>query len=233
MTMRIKKIIPWSLLMSGILPMACSRAAVDVKNFPAPVQDLAVASNAGPQSVVLAGGCFWCTEGVFENVPGVTDVVSGYAGGTDATANYEAVCSGSTDHAEVIRVTYDPTKITFGQVLKLFFSVAHDPTTLNRQGADRGRQYRSAVFFADEDQKRVAEAYIRQLDSANVFGSPIVTTLEPLTKFYAAEGYHQDYVKLHPNNPYIVYNALPKIEKLKSVLEKQDAMQPHGTAQAK
>jgi len=224
--MRIKPLIPWSLIMFGILPTACSRAAVDVKNFPAPTQDITTTPSAGPQSVVLGGGCFWCTEGVFENVAGVTDVVSGYAGGTDASANYEAVSSGSTDHAEVIRVTYDPTKVTFGNVLKLFFSVAHDPTTLNRQGADRGRQYRSAIFFASDEQKRVADAYIKQLDAAKVFDSPIVTTLEPLTKFHIAEGYHQDYAKQHPDNPYIVHNALPKIEKLKKLTESHATTQP-------
>jgi len=201
--------------MFGIAPAACSRANVDVKNFPAPAEDITVAADAGPQTIVLAGGCFWCTEGVFENVPGITDVVSGYAGGSKESANYDAGSAGRTDHAEVIKITFDPTKMTYGKILKTFFSVAHDPTTLNRQGPDSGRQYRSAIFFANADQQRVSAAYISQLDKANIFGSAIVTTLEPLTEFYTAEGYHQDYVKNHPDNPYIVHNALPKIAKLK------------------
>ena len=201
--------------MFGIGPAACSRGAVDYKSFPSPKEDLKVAADAGPQTIVLAGGCFWCTEAVYQNVPGILHVESGYSGGTKETANYEAVCSGTTHHAEAVQVTYDPAKTTLGKVLKVFFSIAHDPTTLNRQGADRGTQYRSAIFFASDDQKRVAGAYIQQLNDAHAFDSPVVTTLEPLTAFYKAEDYHQNYAVEHPNQPYISYNAAPKVEKVK------------------
>lgn len=164
---------------------------------------------------VFAGGCFWCTEAVFERVAGVTKVVSGYSGGDAKSANYDAVSAGRTQHAEAIEITYDPDKVTFGQLLKVFFSVAHDPTQLNKQGPDWGTQYRSAVFYVNEEQKKVTEAYIRQLTAAKSFGQPIVTQVVPLTAFYVAEGYHQDYVKNHPSNPYVVINALPKVKKLK------------------
>jgi peptide-methionine (S)-S-oxide reductase len=194
---------------------ACSRSSADVKNFPDPAVDITVPAGAGEQKAVLAGGCFWCTEGVFEHIPGVTDVVSGYSGGSKATANYHAVCGGDTGHAEAIEITYDPTKVTYGRLLKAFFSVAHDPTTLNRQGNDRGTQYRSAIFYANDEQKHVAEAYIKQLTDAKVFEDPIVTKLEKLEAFYEAEGYHQDYVRLNPTQPYIVSQALGKIEKAK------------------
>jgi len=197
------------------MSIACLRPGVDFKTFPDPQEDLTVAADAGAQSIVLGGGCFWCTEGVFEMAPGVTDVVSGYAGGTPETAKYNIVCSGDTDHAEVIRVTYDPKQTSFGKLLKLFFAIAHDPTTLDRQGNDQGRQYRSAIFYADEDQKRVAAAYIKQLNDAKVFTRPIVTTLEPLTKFFEAELYHQDFVRQNPSHPYIVSQALPKMKKAK------------------
>lgn len=202
--------------MLGFGPAACSRGAVDYKTFPSPKEDAKVSIDAGPQKLVLAGGCFWCTEAVYQKVPGVLGVVSGYAGGTKETANYEAVCTGTTNHAEAIEITYDPAVTTPGKLLKVFFSIAHDPTTLNRQGADSGRQYRSAIFYADEKQKHVAEAYIKQLNSANVFSSPIVTTLEPLNgTFFHAENYHQNYANQHPDQPYIAYNALPKVEKVK------------------
>jgi peptide-methionine (S)-S-oxide reductase len=166
---------------------------------------------------VFAGGCFWCTEAVFEQVAGVTKVVSGYAGGDSKSANYEAVGSGRTKHAEAIEITYNPDKVTFGQLLKVFFSVAHDPTQLNKQGPDWGTQYRSAVFFVNDEQKKVTEAYIQQLTAAKSFAQPIVTQVVPLEAFYAAEGYHQDYVKNHPSNPYVVVNALPKLKKLKEL----------------
>ena len=204
--------------MFGLGPIACSRGAVDYKSFPNPSEDLTLAPNAGPQTAVLAGGCFWCTEAVFQNVPGVIKVVAGYSGGTKETANYNTVCSETTNHAESIEITYDPQKTTYGKLLKIFFSIAHDPTTLNRQGADEGRSYRSAIFYQDEDQKKVAAAYIKQLDAAKAFDSPIVTTLEPFTGFYPAEGYHQDYARLHPDQPYIQYNAQPKVEKLEKAL---------------
>jgi peptide-methionine (S)-S-oxide reductase len=163
---------------------------------------------------VFAGGCFWCTEAVYRDVDGVSKVTSGYAGGTPETANYDAVCSGRTGHAEAIEIRYDPKKTTYGELLKIFFSIAHDPTQLNRQGNDVGRQYRSAVFYADDEQKKVAEAYIVQLNKAKVFDDPIVTTLEPLVKFFAGEDYHQDYARRNPFQPYIAHIAAPKVEKM-------------------
>jgi peptide methionine sulfoxide reductase msrA/msrB len=166
------------------------------------------------QSVVFAGGCFWCTEAVFEPVKGVLEVTSGYAGGKESTADYKSVCSGTTDHAEVIKVLYDPTKVNFDTLLELFFTVAHDPTQLNRQGNDVGRQYRSAVFYKDDAQKKQVQSYIDKLQTSGKFSKPIVTALEPLTTFYPAEDYHQDYVKLNPGNPYVRGVAIPKVEKL-------------------
>jgi peptide-methionine (S)-S-oxide reductase len=186
-----------------------------VPDFPDPAIDIPAAPGAKMQSAVLAGGCFWCTEAVYERLEGVKEVTSGYAGGTAETANYEAVSSGLTEHAESIRIVFDPAKISYGQILKIFFSVAHDPTQLNRQGPDWGRQYRSAIFYADEQQKKVAEAYIAQLNAAKVFDKKIVTEVVPLKKFYPAEGYHQDFVRRNPRQPYVVVNALPKVEKLK------------------
>ncbi len=182
--------------------------------FPDPAQDIAPNADGSPQSVVLGGGCFWCTEGVFVKLDGVLDVTSGYAGGTADTANYEAVCSGMTDHAEVIRVRFDPARLSYGQVLKVFFAVAHDPTHLNRQGNDMGRQYRSAVFYANEEQRRVAETYIQQLTEAKAYAEPIVTTLEPLEAFFEAELYHQNFVARNPAQPYVAAVALPKVKKL-------------------
>jgi len=188
---------------------------VDYKNFPDPKDDLKFAPDAGPQTMVLAGGCFWCTEGVCELMPGITDVVSGYAGGSAKDANYDAVSTGTTGHAEAIKITYDPAKTSYGKILKQFFAIAHDPTQLNRQGPDRGTQYRSAIFYETEEQKRVAENYIKQLDEAKVFSEPIATKLEKLDKFYPAEEYHQDFVKRNPNHPYIQFQAMPKVEKAK------------------
>ncbi|MCC6860003.1 MAG: peptide-methionine (S)-S-oxide reductase MsrA [Bryobacterales bacterium] len=185
------------------------------QNFPDPAIDVKPAT--GRQTAVLAGGCFWCTEAVFEIMEGVEDVVSGYAGGTKETARYDIVSTGRTGHAEAILITYDPAKTSYGQLLKIFFSVAHDPTTLNRQGPDTGPQYRSAIFYVDQEQKRVAEAYIRQLNEAGVFRSPIVTQVVPLDKFYTAEGYHQDYAGRNRSNPYIVHVSDPKVEKLKKM----------------
>jgi len=167
------------------------------------------------KTVVLAGGCFWCVEAVFRELQGVISVRSGYAGDTAATANYRTVCSGRTNHAEAIEIRYDASRTTFGQLLKIYFSVAHDPTQLDRQGNDTGRQYRSAIFYSDDEEKRVAESYIRQLNDEHVFHDPIVTTLEPLDTFYVAEEYHQDYATRNPNQPYIVYVAQPKVDKLR------------------
>src|SRR5579863_10012682 len=183
-------------------------------DFPNPATDPPDYSS-GKQTAVLAGGCFWCTEAVFLQIAGVEKVVSGYSGGQRETANYEAVCTGRTGHAEAIQITYDPRQISYGQLLKIFFSVAHDPTQLNRQGNDRGTQYRSAIFYSDPEQKRVADAYIQQLDHAKIFGSPIVTAVTPLTAFYPAEGYHQNYCSLNPHNPYVAAVAVPKVEKTK------------------
>jgi peptide-methionine (S)-S-oxide reductase len=184
-------------------------------SFPDPAVDLPLATSPSTQSVVLSGGCFWCVEAVYRQLAGIGSVVSGYAGGTKETANYRTVCSGTTDHAEAVKIEYDASKVTLGQLLKVFFSVAHDPTQLNRQGNDIGRQYRSAIFFANDDQRQVAEAYIQQLNAARVLPAPIATTLEPLNAFYVAEDYHQDYAARNPNQPYVCYVALPKVDKVR------------------
>jgi peptide-methionine (S)-S-oxide reductase len=181
--------------------------------FPDPEVDAAASDT--PVEVVLAGGCFWCIEAVYAEVDGVLSLTSGYAGGTAETADYDTVCSGRTDHAEAVQVRFDPQRISFGQILKLFFSVAHDPTTMNRQGADVGRQYRSAIFYTDAEQQRVAQAYIDQLDQAKVFSGPIVTQLQPLEEFFVGEEYHQGYAASHPNQPYIAAVAMPKVQKLR------------------
>jgi peptide-methionine (S)-S-oxide reductase len=210
-------------IMASIFGAACEKSHADIKQFPDPAIDLKVDPNAGLQKLVIAGGCFWCTEGVYEQIPGVIDVVSGYAGGSKETANYKAVTTGTTGHAEAIQITYDPAKTSMGQLLKVFFSIAHDPTQLNRQGADVGTQYRSAIFYANDDQKKVAEAYIKQLSDAKVFDDPIVTKLEKLDQFYVAEDYHQDYARLNPSQGYIRGVAMPKVEKAKKYAESQKA----------
>ena len=209
-----KHLLIWSLIMFGFGPTACSRANVDYKTFPDPKADLTVAADAGPQTMIIAGGCFWCTEAVFQNVKGVQKVVAGYCGDSKETADYETVCSEKTNHAEAIQITYDPKVTSYGKILKIFFSIAHDPTQLNGQGADIGRSYRSAIFYDTDDQKKVAEAYIKQLNDANVFGVPVVTTVEKDTGFFLAEDYHQNYARLHPSQPYIARNALPKVDKV-------------------
>ncbi len=188
--------------------------AADLSSFPDPAVDAKPAT--GTQTAVLAGGCFWCTEAVFEIMEGVEDVVSGYSGDTEESARYDVVSTGRTKHAEAILITYDPAKVSYGQLLKIFFAVAHDPTTLNRQGNDVGPQYRSAIFYANDEQKRVAEAYIKQLDEGHLFRSPIVTQVGKLDKFYTAEKYHQDYAGRNRQNPYIVHVSDPKVEKLKT-----------------
>jgi peptide-methionine (S)-S-oxide reductase len=191
-------------------------SAEEAVTIPAP--ELDPADNSGAlQTAVFAGGCFWGVQGVFQHTEGVDNAVSGYAGGTVENPSYEQVTTGSTGHAEAVAIRYDPHKISYGKLLQIFFSVAHDPTTLNRQGPDHGTQYRSAIYTTTDEQKRVAAAYIKQLDAAKVYSDPIVTELEPLKKFYQAEDYHQDYATLHPNQPYIVYNDLPKIENLKAM----------------
>jgi peptide-methionine (S)-S-oxide reductase len=196
------------------LPGASRRAPHH--DFPDPPEDLP-ARGSGPQTLVLAGGCFWCVEAVYRQLDGVIDVVSGYAGDRQETADYETVCSGRTNHAEVVKIVYDPARISFGRLLKVFFGSAHDPTQLDRQGNDLGRQYRSAIFYADDEQKRVAARYIEALDAAKVFRSRIVTRLEPLEAFFDAEGYHQDYAARHPFQPYIAAVSMPKVEKTRRV----------------
>lgn len=194
--------------------VASSGKTADIRDI-APAVEPASASQKGMQTAVFAGGCFWGVEAVFEHTKGVVDVKSGYSGGTAKTADYETVSSGETDHAEAVKITFDPAKVSYTQLLTIFFSVAHDPTQLNRQGPDTGRQYRSAIFFADEDQKKTATAYIASIEKAKVFDKPIVTEIVPLEKFYEAEGYHQDYMKKNPNQPYIVIHDKPKVEDLK------------------
>ena len=183
--------------------------------IPAATTDDTPASAPGKATAVFAGGCFWGTQSVFERVKGVLDTTAGYSGGSAKTATYDQVTTETTGHAESVEVVYDPAKITYGQLLRIFFSVAHDPTQLNRQGPDVGTSYRSAIFYTSEDQKRIATAYIAQLDAAKVFPHPIVTEVTPLKGFYAAEGYHQDYALHHPENPYILVCDRPKVEALK------------------
>jgi peptide-methionine (S)-S-oxide reductase len=197
---------------------AC-RVGADAVNkvIPAPVLDTPAAEAAGLQTAVLAGGCFWGLQGMFEHVQGVTKVVAGYSGGTAETARYEMVGTERTGHAESVEITFDPKKISYGQLLRLYFAVAHDPTELNRQGPDSGPSYRSEIFFSSPTQERIAKAYVDQLSLGKVFRSPIVTKIEPLKGFYPAEGYHQDFLIHNPTYPYIVRNDLPKIGALKRV----------------
>ena len=184
--------------------------------LPRPIIDSAI-TQQGKRTAVFAGGCFWCTEAVFELIKGVDTVVSGYAGGDKKTAHYQMVGSGATKHAESIQITYDPSKITYGQLLMVFFGAAHDPTQVDKQGPDWGRQYRSAIFYINDDQKKIAEAYIQQLNEAKVFSKKIATEVVPLPEFYPAEDYHQDYVKHNPNEGYVVVNSIPKIKKTKAM----------------
>jgi peptide-methionine (S)-S-oxide reductase len=199
-----------------LLAMACSTTTVGA--LPAPAVDAPKAATRGQATAVFAGGCFWGVEAVFKHVNGVSSSTSGYSGGSASTAKYPLVGSGMTGHAESVEVKYDPSQVTYGQLLLVFFAVAHDPTQLNRQGPDWGSQYRSAIFFTSPEQEKIARAYIAQLDAAKTFPKPIVTEVAPLKAFYAAESYHQDYLALHPNDPYIVINDLPKLAALKSEL---------------
>ena len=218
------------MILASFAAMSCALPAYgDNEAFPKPATDLPLGKEGETRTAILAGGCFWCTEAVFKQLNGVSKVLPGYSGGTKETANYEAVCSGQTAHAEAIAVTYDAAKVSYGQLLRIFFAAAHDPTTKNRQGADVGPQYRSAIFYASDDEKRVAEAYIKQLNDAKQFSSPIVTTLEPLEAFYPAEQYHHDYAELNPNQPYIRGAAAPKVAKVRKAFAdevKQPATQP-------
>lgn len=205
-----------AVLGAGLLGLvqACG-APADATTLPMPATDIPAASVKGQQTAVFAGGCFWGVEAVFRHVKGVSSAVSGYAGGAAKTADYEMVSTGTTGHAESVKVTYDPAQVSYGELLRIFFSVAHDPTQLNRQGPDVGTQYRSAIFATSDEQKRVAQAYIDQLGQAKVFGGPIVTEVVALPAFYPAEAYHQNYLALHPTQPYIVFNDLPKLAALK------------------
>ena len=194
--------------------------------------DEPLAKSPGRETIVLAGGCFWGVQGVFQHVKGVTNAVSGYAGGAKSTAEYETVSTGETGHAESVRVTYDPSQITLGQILRVYFSVAHDPTELNRQGPDRGSQYRSAIFPQTAEQARIAKAYIAEIDKARVYGAALATRIEPGRTFYPAESYHQDYLTLHPDQPYIAYNDLPKLAALKATFPALYREQPVLVAKA-
>jgi peptide-methionine (S)-S-oxide reductase len=201
-----------AILISFALVTGCAQAAA----LPPPANDIAPSAGAQTAVAVFAGGCFWGVEAVFDHVKGVKEAVSGFAGGSKLTAHYEIVSSGMTGHAESVKVTYDPSQVTFGKLLQVFFSVAHDPTELNHQGPDDGTQYRSAIFYVNDDQKRVAAAYIQQLNDAKAFKHKIVTQLTPLNNgFYPAEGYHQHYLEHNPNDPYIVFNDMPKLRNLK------------------
>ncbi len=186
--------------------------------LPNPVIDAPLANTKGEQTAVIAGGCFWGIQAVFEHVKGVVSVSAGYSGGSADTAHYEMVSEGNTGHAESVRIKYDPSRISYGQLLKVYFAVAHDPTELNRQGPDTGSQYRSAIFYSNAEQKRIADAYIAQLNKAGVFKRPIVTQVVALKAFYEAEAYHQDYAVHHPNEPYIAINDLPKVAELRKQL---------------
>jgi peptide-methionine (S)-S-oxide reductase len=193
---------------------ACSAGDRGV-NIPSPAVDAAPATAKTQQSMVISGGCFWGIQAVFQHVKGVISATSGYSGGAANTAQYERVSDGDTGHAESVNIVYDASQITYGQLLRVFFSVAHDPTQLNRQGPDSGTQYRSSIFYANDEQKNIAEAYIAQLNQAKVFRHPIVTQVVPLKGFYPAEAYHQNYATLHPDNPYIVFNDAPKVANLR------------------
>jgi peptide-methionine (S)-S-oxide reductase len=199
------------LLVISLLTFSAFGSSHNTTAFPRPAMDNPVAAAHGQEIAVLSGGCFWGIQAVFEHTRGVLSATSGYAGGSAGTAHYQTVSNGNTGHAESVRVVFDPSQITYGQILMIFFSVAHDPTELNKQGPDWGTQYRSAVFYNSPEQKRIAEAYIAQLTAAKVYTQKIVTQIEPLTEFYPAENYHQDYVKHHPNDPYIVINDLAKL----------------------
>jgi peptide-methionine (S)-S-oxide reductase len=195
--------------------VACNAGERPAANIPSPAVDAALATTKSQQTAVISGGCFWGIQAVFQHVKGVTTATSGYSGGAANTAEYELVSNGDTGHAESVKITYDPSQITYGQLLRVFFSVAHDPTQLNRQGPDTGTQYRSSIFYASDEQKRIAEAYIAQLEKVKVYPRPIVTQVVPLKAFYPAEAYHQDYAAHHPDNPYIVYNDAPKVANLR------------------
>ncbi|RYF46333.1 MAG: peptide-methionine (S)-S-oxide reductase [Comamonadaceae bacterium] len=208
-----------------VIALQWEGAALAVQRVPAPAAD-AVAPSAATETAVFAGGCFWGVQGVLQHVKGVSNAVSGYAGGAATTARYDEIGSGRTGHAESVRISYDPKQISYGKLLQIYFSVAHDPTELNRQGPDTGTQYRSTVFPANADQARVANAYIAQLNQARTFGKPLATTVEPLKPFYPAEAYHQDFLVKHPTHGYIVVNDLPKVADLQRLFPESFRAQP-------
>lgn len=220
-----RKFLIAALAVSGLAAWMVPSSAEEARVIPAPTIDEQPAQ-ATSEIALLAGGCFWGVQGVFQHVEGVSSAVSGYAGGEASTARYEFVGRGDTGHAESVQVTYDPRKISYGKILQIYFSVAHDPTQLNYQGPDKGPQYRSTIFPTNDEQARIAKAYIAQLDQAHVFSDAIVTTLEPGRTFYPAEDYHQDYLTLNPTSLYIVYNDLPKVENLKRVFPELYREQP-------
>ncbi len=215
----------------AVLPTTVALAQEPAVTIPAPAAS--APAGGGPQTAVFAGGCFWGVQGVFQHVKGVRNAVSGYAGGDRATANYETVSRGRSGHAEAVEVTFDPAEVSYGTLLQIFFSVAHNPTQLNYQGPDHGTQYRSAIFTVDADQKRIAEAYIAQLDGTRLFPQPIVTKVSPLEGFYPAEKYHQDFLTMNPTYPYIVYNDMPKIDNLKAIFPSAFRADPVLVSKAK
>lgn len=210
---------------------ASTNAAEEAVVIPAPAMDQT--ATGATQKAVFAGGCFWGVQGVFQHVKGVKNAVSGYSGGTPETATYETVSSGRSGHAEAVEITYDPKEVTYGQLLQIFFSVAHNPTQLNYQGPDQGPQYRSEIFTTDGEQAKIAQSYITQLDQAKVFGEPVVTKISSMTAFYPAEEYHQDFLTLNPTYPYIVYNDMPKIENLRTIFPGKFSANPVLVLKAK
>jgi len=214
------------------MPLMGARSESAVRVDP-PTRDVAAAAGSGLQTAVIAGGCFWGIQAVYQHTRGVTNAISGYAGGTKETANYETVSYGRSTHAEAVEVTFDPSVISYGKILQIFFSVAHDPTQLNRQGPDHGPQYRSEIFPRSDDQRQIAAAYVAQLDAAKVYERPIVTKINAgVAPFYAAEDYHQDYALKHPTQPYIAINDAPKVENLKMMFPEMFRAEPVTVAQA-
>ena len=212
-------------LAAGVVLLRLPAQAEEPHLVPAPAVDMP-AGNAATQTAVLSGGCFWGVQGVFEHVRGVKQVLAGYSGGAASTAQYETVSTGTTGHAESVQVVFDPKQISYGKILQVFFSVALDPTMKDAQGPDEGTQYRSEVFYGDADQKRVAQAYVAQLDAAHVYAAPIATRVDELSGFYPAEGYHQDFLAFHPDYPYIAVNDMPKVEALKRLMPAVYVSQP-------
>jgi peptide-methionine (S)-S-oxide reductase len=210
----------------GLLWHVSGRTGETSAALPPPEIDSPKSAGSGAETAVLAGGCFWGVQGVFQHTKGVKQVLAGYSGGEKATARYEQVGTGQTGHAESVQIIFDPREISYGEILRIYFSVAHDPTQLNRQGPDIGSQYRSAIFYADASQQRIAQAYIAQLERAHVFGQPIVTRVDPLKGFYPAEAYHQDFLIRHPDHPYVFINDLPKIASLKRLFPQDYREQP-------